>query len=471
MQSLPFATRSNRFTYDLRDLAAIIVSLNIALMVWFHFGDRWSPTSRLCAIFSLGIADLFFAPLLWSAHQNRFPRLLAPLRIPAVGLMCLIPIAPLIAVRPQGIYHTIEPDSAFNKLFDSAYYQALLDPSDQALYLTSEVDSISRFNPVDGELLVSQSERFYEVQGLALDAPSRRLIGATTDFKTLVLDADSLEILDLLPHSYLPPRDLNNWTFNKFRMIWDAPRRILIASSDIFQVRLCPDARTVIAVYYMGTRRAAQLDPARDELHMILTSELVSLNTDTLEVVRRLNLGMIPARLALDAVADCIYVTQPISGSLIKVDLNTYKVIQEIRSFPGVRVAAVDHKRRWLIAAGFSPLLEVYSLDDYSLIARITAPTWARWIAVDEQRGKAYITFLPSGLWELDLNALEARSKRLSWQRIDPFYTLLSLLDHELIVPRIITTTQSDVVEDHQPLTRLIDPGQCPQGDWTIDAD
>jgi hypothetical protein len=141
-------------------------------------------------------------------------------------------------------------------------------------------------------------------------------------------------------------------------------------------------------------------------------------------------LPTLPERIALDARRHRLFITLPILGQVLVVDETSYRRAAAIHSFPGVRTVTVDAAQDRLILGGFSPVLEIRSLTDFSLQDRITAPSWMRWVAIDAARNKAYVAANVSdaSVWELDLTRLRQDRWGAFWRTIDPFYPLMRLL-------------------------------------------
>jgi len=139
-------------------------------------------------------------------------------------------------------------------------------------------------------------------------------------------------------------------------------------------------------------------------------------------------------------------------------------VLHSIRAFPGVRLAAVDRARGWLVLGGLSPVLEIRSLHDYKPIHRLTAPPWMRWFQIDSAAGKAYLTSCSHGLWELDLEALADKGPAPFVARHDPFYRLAALLADAV---QTSLGWDSDVLEFQPTEPAIFNAAPCPDGSWT----
>ena len=169
----------------------------------------------------------------------------------------------------------------------------------------------------------------------------------------------------------------------------------------------------------------AVIDDAQRKIHLVNTKpRLLKFNVDSLAVESELVLPSLPERIALDAKRNRLFITLPILGEVLVVDARSYEPIATIGAFPGVRVVTVDAESGRLILGGFSPVIEIRSLGDFSLRNRVTGPYWMRWITVDAKRNRLFIEAADSGLWKLDLQQLQSAPGAF-WQRTDPAYLFL----------------------------------------------
>jgi len=180
-----------------------------------------------------------------------------------------------------------------------------------------------------------------------------------------------------------------------------------------------------------GNTADVAIDPADRKVHWISTRPvLAAFDVDQQRLSGWLPLPSSPERIALDAERRRLFVTLPILGQVLVIDPKDYRRITTIDSFSGVRVIALDPDHDRFFLGGFTPLLEIRSLSDFSLQDRIVAPSWQRWIAVNGKKEIAYLNANCDGaaLWALDLRRLAADRRGAFWRKIDPGYPLLRAL-------------------------------------------
>jgi hypothetical protein len=189
--------------------------------------------------------------------------------------------------------------------------------------------------------------------------------------------------------------------------------------------RLGPDGdRLAVAAHREGLPGDIAFEEKHQRLvHAAWGLPLAALDPATFRVKQTLPVPPRPERMAVDTTTDRLFVAFPMEGRLLVVDLGKFAILQWVDVTPGISLVAVDENRRRLFLGGLSPLVEIRSLDDLSLMARLQAPAWQRWLAFDAVENRLFLTSKLHGLWEIDL----ARADRGQWfDRYDPFFTFLS---------------------------------------------
>jgi len=417
---------------------ALWVGTNVALFIWFHLGNRWRKKTALLVRRSIGLSDLLFPPLVWSASRpTKAGWIFAPLRVfPAlvIGALPIIIILNASMALPRlGLF-----DPAFRWVHKGQDYQVIVDRG--SVILTddrkAEKADIIRLDPRHPNNLASAKVDVGMLQAVALDEASRNVVYVAPDEKSVYLyDADTLQLRRTLTLD----RHIKEQVC---RTMWAPEQQLLLSFCGMGTVLLCPNGRSVISYYPRGEPGDAVIDPANGVVHEALihgstygSGLLVALDGRTLSLKRALSVPRAPERLAYDASTDRLFVTFPVFGRLLVLEASSYRVIQWVKTFPGVRAITIDAQDRWLFLGGFSSFLEVRSLDDYSLVDRLRAPPYCRWIAIDNENRVAYVTsgdLTTVGLWAIDLDRIGKDAAAVWWKRRDPFFPLLDDLSAAL---------------------------------------
>ncbi|MDP8254851.1 MAG: hypothetical protein P9M14_03800 [Candidatus Alcyoniella australis] len=440
----------------------IVLGMNLAGLIWFHVGNRWTPRLRAIVVRAALLADLLFPVLLWSAHRNGHPRLFALPRVLPAALLCGLPLVPWLG-SPLEQYQAVAVDPALERIDEGVYYQALYDPVGNALLLLDEHGALVRRNLDDGSSVRRESGDLRGVQAAALDYDSQRLLYISTTRHSVVLDARTLEPLRISTFKHKV-----EGTYAGCRTHYDAQRGLVYCSCDGASVSLCADGRTLIAQRPTQLQSDAQLDPLRNETHLLAwfgrQRVLAALSLPRLDILRQRPLPAMADRLAVDPNAERLFVSFPVAGRVMQLDRRDYRTLRDCGAFIGVRAMAIDAKRGWLLLSGLSPFLEIRSSDDLSLIVRIAAPYWTRWIELDSKHDRAFITSATLGVWSLDLAQLEQRVAQQGPPLPDPFHKLAVALG--AVIQQALTAEASQPAQLNPRDMRIYD-GQCPEGPWT----
>jgi len=443
-------------------LAALYVASNAALLIWFHLGNRWTTRARNLIVRAPLLADLLCPMLVWSAYREDRPARFALPRAMPAALVCIAPFVPWL-LFPLTISEMPKVDPAVRLIRPGAYFEGVIDPRDGAFYLTEQhTKRVLRVSPGDFEVVQSPPLTVYPVKRVGLDTSSRRLVLVSPpEGVTLVLDADTMELQDTIridgdfrdvhPHCIA-------W--------WDARGPTLIASCISGTISLCANGSTPIAQHTLGFHHASLLDEPRGELHLLGAGNLLmAMDDGTLTPKRRLRLPGLAERMAQSPDGQRLYITHPVLGRVSIVDVDTYRLTDSITAFPGVRAIAVDEQKGWLVLGGLSPVLEIRNIDDFSLVDRLLAPPWLRWVHVDAKRRMIYMTSGTHGLWALDLHDNDQSGRAGFWRRMDPFYPAVNLANS---LVQALFGWQEPAESIEPPDSQILLHGQCPEGSWTV---
>ncbi|MDP8256401.1 MAG: hypothetical protein P9M14_11685 [Candidatus Alcyoniella australis] len=468
----PLTTRPDLHIGGLKIGIAVWIAVNLTGLGWFHLGEKWGPRSRKWMRACLPLSDLFFPALVWSAYiyrETRGRRTLSVARILPAVLLALAPLLPWL-VNPLDFASPLQFSAPLRLLDCGRYYQFLLDPQRRDLLVVDRsLQVIQRIDPLDG----SRRERVAldivaPIRALALDQESRSLVLVDPGgMQTQVLDADTLKLRRRIAFSGLDPASVeSSQNMDACRTYWHAQDHLLYANCEGGLLLMCPDGRRPVA-QYMGLPGDMLYDSERREFYTAAWNRaLMALSPADLHPLREFNRGSAaPERMALDSRSGRLFVAYPMLSSVLVLDIESFTPIRWLYAFPGVRLVAIEPHHGWLLLAGLSPLIEVRSLQDLSLIRRIKAPPYGRWIEFDEQRDVAYLTSKTHGLWELDLKQLgQISSGARLLQRLDPFYLLTARLN--LPILRALEMPLGGKSQAMQPAESF--GGQpCGSGDWT----
>jgi len=414
-------------------ISGAYVGLNVAGLVLFHMGARWNAGVRASFMRALFLGDVLLPMVLWAAYRDRYGRLFLLLRPIPVALVCMAPILPYLLFPSISESCSVKETRSVQMIrlgdkLPGNYYQVLADPAGGALILTAfEDDAIIRLNPdKPGEYSVRHIEGMgNQMQVLGLDPDAGSLMfAAPAKGATYVLDAGTLEVKRAQPMDRIFP------DMEYCRTLWEPGRGILDVVCVDKMLALSADGGTVLARHHTHMNSGAAIDPVRGEVHVVDWSQraLTAFDIETHKPNRRLSIPAMSGGLAIDRASDRAYLTNPICGSLLVIDLESYSILDEAAVFPGVRFAAIDHERRRLLLSGFAPILEIRSLDDLSLIDRLYIPPNVTWMVVEPSGGRAFFTPHDEGVWSVDLQVVEEGSGRTKLNNIDPFYCLNSML-------------------------------------------
>ncbi|MDP8255630.1 MAG: hypothetical protein P9M14_07775 [Candidatus Alcyoniella australis] len=434
-------------------LSCCYVAANVSLLIWLHCGGMWTQRLRALTVRCVGFSDLLLPAVLWSARERGGLLWAAarPLCAALIGLACLLPWV----LQPLPVDDPLRLGPQFQRLRGGAHYQAAIDPVEGTLVLTHADGRVTQLDPRNPAVATSAQVGADYVLSLARDQASGRWVYVDpAGGQTLVFGpaADSRPLRIVIEPPDVP------WT--NCRSLWNPERQELAAACFGGALRLCADGETVVARCGAISLVDALLHPTRPELHAALISPrgLAIFDSRTIELLRFVGLRQVPERMLLDAATDRLIVSLPIAGSLLLVDAAGQGEPELVRAFPGVREMAIDERARLLYLAGLSPLIEVRSLDDFSLIGRVHAPSWARWLSIDPQRNAAYLA-TGRGLWRVDLDYLTTGGLRY-----DPFYALAGALGS--LLARLSTIGRSPV-QSPQLEPVIYDPQGCAGPPWT----
>jgi len=411
-------------------LIGLYLWLNIFGLIHFHYFRRWNRRLKKLLLLAPGPADLLVPMWLWAAHRDGRSRWFEALRvIPSLCILAL-PFIYFVTAPGQDLEKSYHP--ALSPISEMRCYQVLVLPDDGSLIVTSDADAVYRIDAETGKVLSEAHLELRTIQSVGLDKGAGELVFADpVAGLELRLDADTLQVRQRRELS--GGREIADFS-NKWRTLFYEGTGFL-ATFSISGFHLL-EADSGRVRYELSTGLAdAAYDEKRDRIYLLEFSpgQFTAFSAQDMQQQRHLYLPEYPERLAIDRKADLLYITFPLMGRVLALDLAELEPRQWIEAFPGVRVAAVDDDNGLLILGGLSPVLEIRSCEDFSLIDRVKAPSWMRWATFDRDTNTIYFTSNLYGLWRLEMDKLDSDSMSGALRRLDPFYPVVNAISRRLV--------------------------------------
>lgn len=123
------------------------------------------------------------------------------------------------------------------------------------------------------------------------------------------------------------------------------------------------------------------------------------------EIVRQTETRPRTDRMIYNAAGDELWVASPLDGAILRYEAETLAYKGEIAAGFGVRTLTLDTQRRLLLTGNFiNNRLQVFELNTMKPVASFYLGPWIRTIALDEERGIAYVS-TARGLFRVDYAA------------------------------------------------------------------
>lgn len=406
------------------NVACLYIGINLFMFCRIHLGkhDKGNLLKKLCPL-----SDMLFPMAIWSYYRHKSGPVMMIFRWIPVFMVCSAPLAIfLFYVQPIDKNQTFHP--AIQRLNSDVCYQVIVHPVTGNLIVTNDSNEIKLLDPITGKILLSnKSPDDIFINTVDYDPTGDVVMQADPSLgKINHLDAQTLEVKKTIEivnpinqerRTQWPIRTLTNADNSLYFVYWTASLTYIDSNGVVISNYLKQDGYSDIAY-----------DETRDEFYILpwRQSRLEAVKSASPDkVVRSLEMTEISERIVLDPEKDRAFITVPILSEVIVLDLKTFKPVARFPAFPGVRVVGLDFVGRRIILGGFSPVLDIRSLDDFSLLDRIVAPSWMRWMTVDK-KGRAYFTTREFGLFRIELSKLGIPSIRCWLRRHDPFYPVIN---------------------------------------------
>lgn len=380
---------------------------------------------------SFPLSDALFPGALWAGYAPYPSKLFSFLRIIPAVLICL----PLAYVTISNLPKTGLPNSYSSGIDRVNYFEGeIVDRSFHDVKLNSEgypvlVDDrsvLTLVDPVNRRAIANRPLKKNCAIGFSMGPKGETVMVLNNDPSEFLFTWFDAKNLNIQKEENYFLDDANNFGWSM--SLWDPQRDIQLGVTAGGTVRIDSEQGRPSWLLYVFPDYTV-LDPNRDSIYYCFHIENVIVEHDakTLELKRTLEVPQLASRMAIDPATDRLYVSFPAEGVIRVIDLKKFQVIETIFSFYGVRTIFVDAKRRLLFFSGFPPFMEVRSADDFSLISRLSTPSWIRAMASDPKKPIAYLATF-EGLFEMDLNRVDRGAAALLFAKSDPYFLISSML-------------------------------------------
>ena len=410
---------------------SVWLGLNIASLLILVFpkrDDDKNSTILLRRAFFAG--DLLLPMAVWRQYAkggNIFIRIFRI--IPATIL--ILPFLYIVLTNPQPL--SMAPDihpsiSRIDGYIKNGYGMIVGDQGD--LLWISKGNTLSRLEIKNGKIikeidspkfLGSQDEVF--VNHAAFDHVGSELLAAGFDgdnkiCQLLKLDSETMAVIE---EKLFLIEEAGNMGSSNF--LWDFKRNILVAAFEGALVRFSSDLNYITAFSHLSYSSDALLDPVRPLIYVCFYTPgmVIAFDVKTLKVEKFILLPQYAQRLAVDPQMDRLFISFPVEGVIRVIDLKKFEVVRDIFATLGIREMHVDARHRVLITGGFSPYMEIYSLDDLKLLDRRIAPSWQREMASSENGEHIYISS-QTGLWKMKMDYMPDENRKFIF---DPYFLFM----------------------------------------------
>ena len=387
------------------------------------------PAKRIRRAFPL--SDTLLPGALFAGYVPHPSKLFSLLRIIPAVLICL----PLAYITISNLPKTGLPNSYSSGIDRVNYFEGeIVDRSFHDVKLNSEghpvlVDDrsvLTLVDPVNRRAIANRPLKKNCAIGFSMGPKGETVMVLNNDPSEFLFTWFDTKNLNIQKEENYFLDDANNFGWSM--SLWDPQRDIQlgVTAGGTLKSDLEKGEPTDLLRAYPDH---AVLDPNRNSFYLCFHIETVIAehDTNTLELKRTVKVPQLASRMAIDPVTDRLYVSFPAEGVIRVIDLNNFEVVDTVFSFYGVRTIFVDAERRLLFFSGLPPFMEVRSADDFSLISRLSTPSWIRAMATDPKKPIAYLATF-EGLFEMDLNRVDRGAAALLFAKSDPYFLISSML-------------------------------------------
>ena len=411
--------------------ACLLLAANAGLLFSLQLARPLSEIPEQIIDRGIVIFDLLAPMAVWAAARHRSGlrlNLFKPLPVAYLAALVCLPFF----VAPLPVRSPIYTHPAFENIAPGSFFQVMVDPENGDLIAVEEGEyALYRIDPrrrtVTAVRKLPGLDRNISMAGF--DAQTRKLVLAElSTLRTYVIDADTLTVLRIIP--IRKDRDDLGIT-EPCRTYWLRDKNLLAAFCNDGLYRLCPDGASID----IGYPRCNIGDLIYDSDHRRLYVEswenhLVSIDPATFKIDVDTRKDFWSERLELDESLHRLYLPYPMIGRVEVYDNRTLKPKQVFRAFPGTRVMKLIPGTDRMLVGGLSPVLEIRSRYDFSLIDRVVSPPWIRYIEPLPDSGRIVFSTGGHGLWSVDPSLLGPGSPGYEKRMSDPFYPVFDLAVH-----------------------------------------
>jgi len=362
--------------------------------LWREYFKNSKISGRMAVLFALVMLSIPFFAI--------SPKIMGPLKIGPYVDVSIIRLTPPFA-NPYGLTYSHE-----NKVLWTSDRERISRLKIEGGKITHRVDSSKFPGPVD---IFAQSD------------DGRELTVASFNEKNSKCHLVKLDSTTLTP--------IKKWVFGIAKagnvggaiMLLDSEREIAIGAFEGALMRFSTDFNQITAFSYLPYLSDAILDPAKRIVYACFYDPgiFLSFDADSLEVKDFILLPQFAQRMTLDKKRRRLFVSFPVEGIIRVVDIERFIVEKEILTLPGVREMAVIEDKDVIITGGFSPYMEVFSLNNLALVKRIKGPPWQREIIISKRDNLAYISTF-GDIWKMDTGNVAVKSLH---HIFDPYFLIL----------------------------------------------
>ncbi|MBL8050113.1 MAG: hypothetical protein JNM46_02740 [Anaerolineales bacterium] len=384
-------------------LVTLILAINTLPENWL---DRYITKNKLASVFftiGAGISEAVFLQtyfhwLVDSLGLNKSIKKWSWLT--GILLACFyffFSLTPYNNQRVLTLGEKIHANSAVEKFSSGGYNWIDLNLENNLLYASGHnVNYIMAYDLENLDLPPRRSNvQVGKPQSFAYNPDLQEIYVYRADAEELLyLNAVTLELLRSVPVPNLAPGDVwVNWQSgtDTITLASEADRDVgfhfvminrvsgeIIISTDLSIAPTSVAFDVENHVFYFNSFLETQLFSWDMVSHQVLQQSPISPNTD---------------RLIYDPITSEVLVASPQDGAILRYDGNTLKFKGEINTSLGDRTLALDSKRNLLLVGNFiNNYMQVIDLNTYQPIARYYIGPWIRTIALDTEKGIAYVS-------------------------------------------------------------------------------
>ena len=287
------------------------------------------------------------------------------------------------------------PSPGVTRLLPGEFSQLQIDRSNERLLCTDKRNKLLVFNLTTEKAEYSSQYEydFEELQNIELDEGRRIIYHFDRRKKELVeIDAESYQLLKRNPIQ--ESCDGSAW----LELDIKSGRLFTVCENGDLLVLSVPEYR-LIKKFYIGKITDVLLSRKFNKLFISLgdRKEILIIDTKTLSP-HKVTIPGQGDQLTISEKLDSLFVSAPMSSSVIQIDLKDMNSIKEIKSIWGARTMAIDDSRNLLFVGSlFTPGLEAIDLKSNKRKS-LKVGKWQRRILFDDVNNRLFVSTAIDGL-------------------------------------------------------------------------